>query len=197
MQNEANRAKQTQFPAVGQSPAADCAKRTQFPAGPGGARLEGRPTRGECAKRTQFGSRCPETGAPLADTRPRPGSIVQNKANSWRMAGAWGTWAVDRAKRSQFSRRTCKTNPIFPAVPGETGSGGRKSLRAIVQNEANLSRDGRAGAAGARDVGANVQNKPNSQGSSRSEGCGIRHYMPAGPNLSRSAFCLLPLVLSR
>ncbi len=33
---------------------AKCAKRTQFPAGTGGTRLQGRGTRGKCAKRSQF-----------------------------------------------------------------------------------------------------------------------------------------------
>jgi hypothetical protein len=56
-----NCAKRTQFPAgpggtgpQGRGTRGNCAKRTQFPAGPGGTGPQGRGTRGNCAKRTQF-----------------------------------------------------------------------------------------------------------------------------------------------
>jgi hypothetical protein len=47
--------------------------------------------------------------------------IMQNKPNFGRSAK---TPAADRAKQSQFSRQTCKTNQIFAAVPGGTGPQG-------------------------------------------------------------------------
>jgi len=67
-----------------------------------------------------------------------------------------------RAKQTQFPAvgqdprsGLRKTNPISPAVPGGSGSGGRGSWRAIVQNEPNFPGDARWDeAAGPRSDGA-------------------------------------------
>jgi len=69
------------------------AKRTQFPAVPGGTGPEGRGTKGKCAKRTQF--------RPRAGIRRR---IVQNEPNSRRGLGR-GQWDEGRGL-------SCKTKPI-------------------------------------------------------------------------------------
>jgi hypothetical protein len=113
-------AKRTQFPAVpggmrpgGRGTWAKCAKRSQFPALPRGTRPEARATRAKCAKRTQF--------PPLGRGEPPSFhySIIppcQSPAN--------------RAKRTQFGQarpgsggRLCETNPI-PGYAGRAEAGG-------------------------------------------------------------------------
>jgi hypothetical protein len=75
---------------------ADCAKRTQFPAGPGGTGPQGRGTWVKCAKQTQFGRLCRAAFPRPSTLRPRP----------WAGGGC--------AKRTQFR-----------AEPGGPGLGGQ------------------------------------------------------------------------
>ncbi len=143
---------------------AHCAKRTQFPVGPGGTRPHGRGTRGNRAKRTQF---------PAGPGGP----IVRNEANFASGGGAGGARGgpvgpvtpsfhyslipgfqfpaasrrVKRAKRTQFPAGTewdevpgawdvgqmCKTKPIcrWDRAGRDLRGAGRG---AIVQNEPNF-----------------------------------------------------------
>ena len=76
------------------------AKRTQFPAMPGGPRPQGRGTRGECAKRTQF-----------AVCHAGAGGTNRAKRSQF-PAGPGGTAPQGRGTRGQM----CKTKPISSDV---------------------------------------------------------------------------------
>jgi hypothetical protein len=112
------------------------AKRTQFPATPGGMGLEGRATRSKRAKRTQFGRACAGPGLqgtkdakrtqfawsaaapegemretnPICGKRPDLGLGCTNKANSAR-ANRDGWWPAG-ADVLYHRRQSCETNPI-------------------------------------------------------------------------------------
>ncbi len=120
---------------------AKCAKQSQFPAGPGGTRPQGRGTQGDRAKRTQSfdcGSRIADWGQTcggIPALRPatfglrRP--VCTNKPNS----------------RSQ----SCKTKPISGGPAGTKGQ--------MRKTKPNLGRMGRLGAgASGRPI---VRNEPN------------------------------------
>jgi hypothetical protein len=88
-------AKQTQFGGFQPRPGGDCAKRTQFPPGPGGTGLQGRGPRGNHAKRTQSGG-----------VRPGPDGGCAKRSQ-------FG--AARPASRGHLR----KTNPISPSRPAK------------------------------------------------------------------------------
>ena len=106
---------------------ANCAKRTQFPAVPEGARPQGRGTRGECAKRSQFGAVRLASGGELCKTKNK--ARLGQDGTSGRRSAREG---ANGAKRTQFARRCrvgrglggvgrgelCETNPIWPGLGG-------------------------------------------------------------------------------
>jgi hypothetical protein len=78
---------------------ADCAKRTQFPAVPGGTRPQARGTRGKCAKRSQFGrvsgGDAQPTKSRLRQTKPNLGGLGHvGKGGHRKWNGFAGTWNV-------------------------------------------------------------------------------------------------------
>ncbi len=89
---------------------------------------------------------------------PSQEPIMRNKPNSRRSAK---TPRADRAKQSQFSRQTCKTNPILPTVPGGARPKGRRT-RGKCAKQSQFSRRCPVGW-GRRDRGrgTNVQNEAN------------------------------------
>jgi hypothetical protein len=89
---QGNRAKQTQFRRLDR-PGANWAKRTQFPALPGGTGPQRRATRGNCAKQTQFGP---------AQAGPSPGWTKDAKRSQF--AGTGSGWGTDYAKQTQLGR---------------------------------------------------------------------------------------------
>ena len=157
--------------AHGPAASINCAKRSQFPAAPGGARPEGRGSWVDCAERSQFASGRPGEvrGTRAAESnhakrtqfgpravrkwartdRPgalRRGSIVQNEANlkrSFRFEVASVKWASPNIKPPRY--------PDYSSIRPFHDS----SCVAIVQNKANLApgvrkwaRSGRLGAPG-------------------------------------------------
>jgi hypothetical protein len=120
---------------------AKCAKRTQFPAGPGGTRPGGRGTRVKCAKRTQFpAAEIPHHSSIPLFQRSNLMPIVQNEPNFRRPR--YPTIPVFHYSNVPIRCRSCETKPIAPwKVSGEDAQP-TKSRGPIVRNEPNLARLG-------------------------------------------------------
>jgi len=94
------------------------AKRTQFPAGPGGTRPQGRRAKGKCAKRTQFRGRGAWDAWQMCKTNPiwaerprmgaggarRPGRAKDAKRTQFPARPEGRGTRANRAKRTQFRR---------------------------------------------------------------------------------------------
>ena len=151
-----NHAKRTQFaPRTGRrgrSWSRSC-RTDPVPVGPGGARLEGRATRGECAKRSQFARRCRGQATLAPPASPRHADCAE-QSQTW---VGWDIWGCVRetygAKTKPIARRRRAGRGLAAVgrganaqneanLPGRPGGWGRP----IMSNKANFRRRERPGA---------------------------------------------------
>ncbi len=105
---------------------ATCAKRTQFPARPGGAEACGTRDEGYRAKRTQFPRRGLTTWGSSFAPRPSGASAANHaKRTQFPAAGIAPLFQYSTNSSIPARCRLCKTKPIWPATPAGTGPQGR------------------------------------------------------------------------
>jgi hypothetical protein len=138
--------------------AASCAKRTQFPAPPGGTGLQGRATRGESCQTNPISATPRGTGIlPVAQNHGQDADPKRELSRLGTRAPATGTPDGIATSLSETWDHSCKTNPI----PGEAGrdeatgawDGGKSCKTNPISGPAGWPRLG--------GQGVNMQNKPN------------------------------------